>query len=142
MNDPDVLVLLPGFQLPADFAWRIGYVSALRDGLDACGYDASHYRPPRFVAYYYTAERPFAASRDGHLMLRRHPALDRLSQRVEAVTQGQFRIEPAQGKILPLYLLIHDGWSGDCWLRRFEHGFRFATGCAPREDDRGWLALG
>ena len=136
MSEPDVIVNLHGFKLPRDYAWRVGFVAAVKRGLRNRGYDDRGYRPPRFVWYYFNRAQPVAVCADGRINLPLEAPLKFLPEQVDAVTHGQFRIVPAKGETDPLYLLIHDGWDGACWLRRFGPGLRALCGSEPNPPEQ------
>ena len=39
MSQPNAIIHLTGFTLPRDYAWRVGFVDAMKRNLRYCGYD-------------------------------------------------------------------------------------------------------
>jgi hypothetical protein len=53
----NVLIPLPGFQLPVDLPWRVGFVALVEDQLRRLR-ATGRFLPPRFFGYYFRANVP------------------------------------------------------------------------------------
>ena len=143
--ETNVLINLPGFTLPRDYAWRVGLVEKMNNYLRQLADqersqlgpdDATEVRPrtfvvPRFTGYYFVDKQPVAIMSYALVNLDRLHPIAHLIEQVDAATSGDYRIVNAKGEADPLYLLIHDRHTGACWLQRFEHGKRFVTAVEP-----------
>lgn len=141
--EPNILIPLPGFTLPRDYAWRVGLVDKMTSYLrslaeqEQAGSDPSlpavqrTFVVPRFTAYYFKDKQPVALMTFALVNLDRCHPIVHLVEQVDAASRGQYRIVNATGEVDPLYLLIHDRHTGACWLQRFEHGKRFVTAVEP-----------
>ncbi|HWL15206.1 MAG TPA: hypothetical protein VNR00_06355 [Opitutus sp.] len=133
MSD-NVLIPLPGFSLPTDFPWRVGFIAAVDEHLRRLR-ATGHFVPSRFFAYYFRGNVPMSVSGNWTVTLDLQPPISQLPEVVDYVTQGQFSIASAARDRLPDYMLIHDRRDGACWLWRFEHGLRFAEATDPVMDE-------
>lgn len=134
-SNENPFISLPRFRLPHAYPWRVGLVDAMRRGLKSCGFEEKNYRPPRFTGFYFNPSGPMGVCVDGrmHIPLRR-PIAYPVAQ-VQSIGCGRYFIEAIPGSPHPAYLLIHDGWSGECWLIEFFAGLRFLTNRDWRLDD-------
>lgn len=135
--DNNLLVPLPGFELPTDFPWRIGFVSLVNDQLRrlrATGY----FLPPRFFGYYFQASTPISVSGSWTVSLDATQPVSLLPGMVEQITHGQFSITSANRNSVPDFMLIHDRRDGACWLWTFTEGLQFVEAVEPTNEDGGW----
>src|SRR5262245_2698957 len=132
----NILIPLPGFQLPGDFPWRIGFVALVDDQLKRLR-ATGHFCPPRFFGYYFQAHVPIglAGSRTVSLDSTRPTSL--LPGMLEQITHGQYSITCTGPDRTPEYMLIHDRRDGACWLWSFDDGLRFIEATEPMTGD-GW----
>ena len=126
----NILVPLPGFTLPCDFAWKVRFIDAVEDHLQKL-HAAGHFVPPRFFGYYFNGGQPVAVSGGWTVALDRVPALERLPAAVARLTDGRFAICAEENESQPDFLLIHDRRDGACWLWRFSFGLRFVAATEP-----------
>ena len=126
----NLLIPLPGFQLPSDFPWRIGFV-ALGDEqlrrLRATG----HFLPPRFFGYYFQGAVPVGVGGSWTVSLDATRPASLLPRLLDRITDGLYSITSAGPKDAPDFLLIHDRRDGACWLWSFEEGLRFVEAVDP-----------
>ncbi len=135
---PDnTLIPLPGFALPADFPWRVGFVALVNEQLRrlrATGY----FLPPRFFGYYFQANTPIAISGSWTVTLEPLHPMSSVPGLLEQVTHGQYGITATRDGT-PDYLLVQDRRDGACWLWSFEDGVRFVEALEPvLAPDDGW----
>jgi hypothetical protein len=128
---PDnVLIPLPGFQLPGDFPWRVGLVAMVDDQLRRLR-ATGHFLPPRFFGYYFQADVPVGVGGSWTVSLdRTQPAL-LIPTMLDELTHGQYSITSADSDSMPEYLLVHDRRDGACWLWSFDDGLRFVESVEP-----------
>src|SRR3954468_13271543 len=136
MSD-NVLIPLPTFNLPADFPWRVRFVSAVDEHLRRLR-ATGHFRPSRFFGYYFRGEAPMGVSGNWTVTLDVEPALLQMKASLERITKGQFSVVSNSAGTDPDFLLVHDRRDGACWLWRFQYGLRFVEATdAVRNDDHG-----
>ena len=143
--EPNILINLPGFTLPRDYAWRVGIVDKVNRHLRELaererrnlGIESEtevrtrSFLVPRFAGYYFIERQPVALTSYAQVNLDREHPIAHLAEQVDAATEGQYRIVNAKGEAAPLYILVHDRHTEACWLQRFEHGKRFVTAVEP-----------
>lgn len=126
----NVLIPLGGFNLPRDFAWRVGFVALVDDQLRRLR-ATGRFLPPRFFGYYFQADTPVAVGGRWTVSLDATRPATRLAGWVERVTQGQYSITAPGPDDSPDYLLVHDRRDGACWLWSFSDGLRFVEAVDP-----------
>jgi hypothetical protein len=126
----NVLIPLPGFQLPEDFPWRVGFVALVDEQLRRLR-ATGHFLPPRFFGYYFQAHIPVAVGGSWTVSLDPGRPASLLPGLLERVTHGLYSITTAGPKHAPAYLLVHDRRDGACWLWSFEDGLRFVEAVEP-----------
>jgi hypothetical protein len=132
---PDnVLIPLPGFQLPEDFPWRVGFVALVDDQLKRLR-ATGHFVPPRFFGYYFQASMPVGVGGSWTVSLDGTRPASLIPGMVDQITHGQYSITSATRDQTPDYLLVHDRRDGACWLWSFEDGLRFVEAVEPMS---GW----
>jgi len=130
----NVLIPLPGFELPMDYPWRVGFVGLVNDQLRRLR-ATGHFLPPRFFGYYFQEQLPVAVGGSWTVSLdATHPAA-LLPRMVERVTQGEYTITSTHRDIAPDFLLVHDRRDGACWLWSFTDGLRFVEAYEPTKGD-------
>lgn len=135
----NILIPLPGFALPEDFPWRVGFVSLVNEQLRrlrATGY----FLPPRFFGYYFQAQVPMGVSASWTVSLDATQPVSLLPKMLDELTEGQFSIASDQRDHVPDYMLVHDRRDGACWLWSFLDGLRFVEAVEPivaSDDDGG-----
>ena len=126
----NVLIPLPGFQLPGDFPWRVGFVAMVDDQLRRLR-TTGHFLPPRFFGYYFQATLPVGVGGSWTVSLdRTRPAL-LIPGLLERITRGKYSISSKGPDATPEYLLVHDRRDGACWLWSFDDGLRFVESVEP-----------
>lgn len=136
MSD-NVLIPLPGFALPADFPWRVGFVRLVDEQLRrlrATGY----FSPPRFFGYYFQANTPIGIGGSWTVTLEPLHPMSSVPGLLDQLTHGQYSITATKRDLTPEYLLVHDRRDGACWLWTFEEGLRFVEATEPVSHDDGW----
>lgn len=126
----NVLIPLPTFNLPADFPWRVRFISAVDEHLRRLR-ATGHFRPSRFFGYYFRGDVPMGVSGNWTVTLDAEPPLVQLKTALNRVTKGQFSISSESNDTDPDFLLIHDRRDGACCLWRFEYGLRFVEATDP-----------
>jgi hypothetical protein len=135
--DDNLLIPLPGFELPADFPWRIGFVALVNDQLRrlrATGY----FLPSRFFGYYFQGHMPVGVSGSWTVSLDASQPVSLLPGMLDQLTHGQFSITSTGRSALPDFMLIHDRHDGACWLWSFTEGLQFVEAVEPTSDDGGF----
>lgn len=135
--DDNLLIPLPGFELPADFPWRIGFVSLVNDQLRrlrATGY----FLPPRFFGYYFQGHMPVGVSGSWTVSLDASQPVSLLPGMLDQLTHGQFGITSSNRSSTPDFMLVHDRRDGACWLWTFAEGLQFVEAVEPTSGDGGW----
>lgn len=130
----NVLIPLPGFELPADFPWRIGFVDMVNDQLRRLR-ATGHFLPPRFFGYYFQAEMPVGVGGSWTVSLDPSQPTAQLAGNLERLTQGQYSIVSDGRHAAPDFLLVHDRRDGACWLWSFAYGLRFIEAVEPTKGD-------
>ncbi len=134
--DDNLLIPLPGFELPADFPWRIGFVSLVNEQLRrlrATGY----FIPPRFFGYYFQGSMPVGVSGSWTVSLDASQPVSLLPGMLEQLTHGQFSITSTGRSSAPDFMLVHDRLDGACWLWSFAEGLQFVEAVEPTNEDGG-----
>src|SRR5207244_717574 len=90
MND-NVLIPLPGFELPGDFPWRIGFAALVDEQLRRLRV-TGHFLPPRFFGYYFQAHTPVAVSGSWTVSLDIARPVSLLPELLERITRGEYSI--------------------------------------------------
>jgi hypothetical protein len=126
----NILIPLPGFELPADYPWQIGFVSLVDDQLRRLR-ATGHFLPPRFFGYYFQGPVPIAIGGSWTVSLDPARSAIQIPDLLEKVTRGQYGITSRGPNVNPDYLLIHDRHDGACWLWSFEAGVRFIESVEP-----------
>lgn len=131
----NVLIPLPGFELPADFPWRIGFVALVDDQLKRLR-ATGHFLPPRFFGYYMQAHVPVGVGGSWTVSLDSTRPASLLPELVDRITRGQYSIASGSRHEQPDFLLVHDRRDGACWLWSFQDGLRFVESVEPTTG--GW----
>jgi hypothetical protein len=132
----NVLVPLPGFQLPVDLPWRVGFVALVDDQLRRLR-ATGHFLPPRFFGYYFQGHVPIGVGGSWTVSLDATQPASLIPALVERLTQGQFSIPSTRPNATPDFLLVHDRRDGACWLWSFDDGLRFVEAVEPMAGG-GW----
>lgn len=132
----NVLIPLPGFELPTDYPWRVGFVGLVNDQLRRLR-ATGRFLPPRFFGYYFQEQLPVAVGGSWTVSLDATQPASLLPRMVERVTQGEYTITSMHRDIAPDFLLVHDRRDGACWLWSFTDGLRFVEAYEPTKGD-GW----
>lgn len=125
----NVLIPLPGFALPLDFPWRVGFVGLVNEQLRRLR-ATGHFVPPRFFGYYFQGKTPIGVSASWTVSLDAVAPATLLPEMVDQLTHGRFSIS-ARAQELPEYMLVHDRRDGACWLWSFVDGLRFVEAVEP-----------
>jgi hypothetical protein len=133
----NVLIPLPGFELPIDFPWRVGFVSLVDETLRRLR-SSGHFLPPRFFGYYFRANTPVGVGGRWTVSLDMTDSASRLARRVEELTGGGYSIRAPDPDAAPDFLLIHDRRDGACWLWSFPDGLRFVESVEPIMGGGDW----
>lgn len=126
----NVLIPLPGFQLPGDFPWRVGFVALVDDQLRRLR-ATGHFLPPRFFGYYFQGHVPVGVGGSWTVSLDATRPATLLPELLSRLTHGLYSITSGGPKQFPEYLLVHDRRDGACWLWSFEDGLRFVESIEP-----------
>jgi|SRR5688572_22747746 hypothetical protein len=134
----NVLIPLPGFALPADFPWQVGFVAQVDDQLRKLR-TTGHFLPPRFFGYYFQAHMPIGIAGSWTVSLDSIQPASLLPGLLERVTHGQYSITSVSREVTPDFMLVHDRRDGACWLWSFDAGLQFVEAAEPVvENDDGW----
>lgn len=134
---PDnVLIPLPGFRLPADFPWRVRFITAVEDQLKRLR-ATGHFSPPRFFGYFFRGGEPVGVSGNWMVTLDSVRPVCELPAKIDRLTHGQYNITSDARENTPEFLLVHDRRDGACWLWRFSYGLRFVEATEPVEGNGG-----
>ena len=126
----NVLIPLPGFQLPADFPWQVGFVALVDDQLRRLR-ATGHFLPPRFFGYYFQGHVPVGVGGSWTVSLDAARPVSLLPGLLDRITHGIYSITSGGPKQRPDYLLVHDRRDGACWLWTFDEGLRFVEAVEP-----------
>ena len=126
----NLLIPLPGFQLPDDFPWRVGFVALVDEQLRRLR-TTGHFLPPRFFGYYFQANVPIGVGGSWTVSLDANRPASLIPGLLERVTHGQFSITSTGPDQTPEYLLVHDRRDGACWLWTFAEGLKFIEATEP-----------
>ena len=126
----NVLIPLPGFELPVDFPWRIGFVGLVDDQLRRLRTNG-HFLPPRFFGYYFQASMPVGIGGGWTVSLDGRRPISLIPGMLDRLTHGQYSITSTGPEETPEYLLVHDRRDGACWLWSFDDGIRFVESVEP-----------
>src|ERR1044072_4499488 len=107
----NVLIPLPGFQLPGDFPWRVGFVSLVDDQLRRLRH-TGHFLPPRFFGYYFESNVPIGVGGSWTVSLDATRPATLLPEAIEQVTHGQYSIVSTGAHQRPEFVLVHDRRDG------------------------------
>lgn len=132
----NVLVPLPGFELPVDFPWRVGFIGLVNEQLRRLR-ATGHFLPPRFFGYYFQANIPVGVGGSWTVSLDATRPASLLPGLLERLTHGQFSITSPGRDTVPDYLLVHDRRDGACWLWSFAEGLRFVEAVEPITSEGG-----
>ncbi|MDO8538883.1 MAG: hypothetical protein Q7S40_00470 [Opitutaceae bacterium] len=130
----NVLIPLPGFELPPDYPWRIGFVAMVNDQLRRLR-TTGYFLPPRFFGYYFQARMPVGVGGSWTVSLDPSQPTAVLPRMLDRLTQGEYRITSERRDVPPDYLLVHDRRDGACWLWSFADGLRFVEAVEPTLGD-------
>src|SRR4051812_8629231 len=103
----NILIPLPGFELPDDFPWRIGFVALVDDQLRRLR-ATGHFLPPRFFGYYFQGQTPIAVGGSWTVSLDSARPASLIPNLLEKITHGQYGICSPGPNVNPDYLLVHD----------------------------------
>lgn len=126
----NVLIPLPGFELPADLPWRVGFVSLVDEQLKRLR-ATGHFVPPRFFGYYFRGHVPVGVGGSWTVSLDATRPASLIPGLLEKLTHGRYSITSAGPSETPDFLLVHDRRGGACWLWSFEDGLRFVEAVEP-----------
>lgn len=126
----NVLIPLPGFALPEDFPWRVGFVGLVDDQLRRLR-ASGHFLPPRFFGYYFQAEMPVGVGGSWTVSLDPRAPISLLPGMLDRLTHGQYRFASARRDSYPDYMLVHDRRDCACWLWSFADALRFVEAIEP-----------
>jgi hypothetical protein len=134
----NVLIPLPGFALPEDFPWRVGFVKLVDDQLRRLR-ATGHFVPPRFFGYYFQGRVPVGIGGSWTVSLDAVQPATLLPGMLDELTHGHYSIVATRRDALPEFLLVHDRRDGACWLWSFADGLRFMEAVEPVSvGDDGW----
>lgn len=137
----NLLIPLPGFELPRDFPWRVGFVRLVDDQLRKLR-ATGHFLPPRFFGYYFQAQMPVGVGGSWTVSLDAGHPLSALPGMLHELTRGAYSIMSAGREARPDFLLVHDRLDGACWLWSFGEGLQFVEAVEPVKGGDGddWLS--
>ena len=133
----NLLIPLPGFELPSDYPWRVGFVRLVDEQLRRLR-ATGHFLPPRFFGYYFQAHVPIGVGGSWTVSLDAKQPASLLPGLLEPLTQGSYSITSAGPDTPPDFLLVHDRRDGACWLWSFAQGLRFVEAIEPIHGDSDW----
>lgn len=135
----NVLIPLPGFKLPADYPWKIRFVSAVDEHLRRLR-ASGRFLPPRFFGYFFRGASPVGVCGNWTVTLNAETSILDLPDRVDRLTLGRFPMVSEVEDQVPDFLLVHDRRDGACWLWRFSYGLQFVEATEPISgDDSGGI---
>jgi hypothetical protein len=129
MND-NILIPLPGFALPEDFPWRVGFVALVDDQLRRLR-ATGHFLPPRFFGYYFQGRVPVAVGGSWTVTLEGNTPASLLPDLMDQMTDGKYSIVAPRRDSAPDFMLVHDRRDGACWLWSYDQGLRFIESVEP-----------
>jgi hypothetical protein len=132
----NILIPLPGFALPTDYPWRVGFVGLVNDQLRKLR-ATGHFLPPRFFGYYFQAAVPMGVGGSWTVSLDATTPATLLPELLNPLTHGEYPITSPGTHTEPDYLLVHDRRDGACWLWSFAAGLRFVEAVEPMAGDDG-----
>ncbi|HVU35438.1 MAG TPA: hypothetical protein VHE61_18515 [Opitutaceae bacterium] len=135
--DDNLLIPLSGFELPADFPWRVGFVGLVNEQLRKLR-ATGHFLPPRFFGYYFQGHMPVGVTGSWTVSLEATQPASLLPGLLDQLTHGQFSITTANRNTVPDFMLIHDRHDGACWLWSFAEGLQFVEAVEPMSDGGDW----
>jgi hypothetical protein len=133
----NVLIPLPGFELPLDFPWRVGFVSLVDEQLRRLR-ATGHFLPPRFFGYYFQGQTPIGIGGSWTVSLDPTRPASLLPELLNRLTHGQYSITTRGPIGKPDYLLVHDRRDGACWLWTYEDGLKFVEAVEPMHGGGGF----
>jgi hypothetical protein len=133
----NLLIPLPGFELPSDYPWRVGFVRLVDEQLRRLR-ATGHFLPPRFFGYYFQAHVPVGVGGSWTVSLDATQPASLLPGLLEPLTQGNYSITSTGADMPPDFLLVHDRRDGACWLWSFAEGLRFVEAIEPIRGDSDW----
>jgi hypothetical protein len=134
----NVLIPLPGFALPEDFPWRVGFVKLVDDQLRRLR-ATGHFLPPRFFGYYFQGRVPVGVGGSWTVSLDAIQPASLLPGMLDELTHGHYSITAARRDSTPEFMLVHDRRDGACWLWSFADGLRFIEAIEPVSvGESGW----
>jgi hypothetical protein len=133
----NLLIPLPGFELPSDYPWRVGFVRLVDEQLRRLR-ATGHFLPPRFFGYYFQAHVPVGVGGSWTVSLDATQPASLLPGLLEPLTQGNYSITSTGAAMPPDFLLVHDRRDGACWLWSFAEGLRFVEAIEPIRGDSDW----
>jgi hypothetical protein len=125
-----LLLPLPGFFLPRDFAWHVRFIAAVDEQLRRLR-STGHFQPPRFFGYFFQGDHPVGVTGSWVVTLDCLPLLLSLPPAIASLTGERNSICSESVAELPDYILVHDTLDGSCWLWRFSDGLRFVESAEP-----------
>ena len=126
----NLLIPLPGFTLPLDFPWRVGFVASVDEQLKRLR-ATGHYEPARFFGYYFQGPATIGVSGSWTVALDPKPIWRKVWSGLQKLTCGQFSPESDAPGTDPDFMLVHDRHDGTCWLWRFDYGLKFVGATDP-----------
>jgi hypothetical protein len=129
----NILIPLPGFELPADLPWRTGFVALVDHQLKRLR-ATGHFLPPRFFGYYFNAHIPVGIGGSWTVTLNPNEPAVLIPGLLDKLTRGLYSITSSDAGKTPEYLLVHDRRDGACWLWSFDDGVRFVESVDPMID--------
>jgi hypothetical protein len=126
----NLLIPLPGFELPGDYPWRVGFVRLVDEQLRRLR-ATGHFLPPRFFGYYFQAHLPVGVGGSWTVSLDPTQPASLLPGLLDRVTHGSYSITSIDRDTPPDFLLVHDRRDGACWLWTFAEGLRFVEAVEP-----------
>lgn len=137
----NLLIPLPGFELPRDFPWRVGFVRLVDEQLRKLR-ASGHFLPPRFFGYYFQASVPMGVGGSWTVSLDALQPMAALPRMLNELTCGAYSITSPRPETPPDFMLVHDRRDGACWLWSFLEGLQFVEAVEPMKGDSGggdWL---
>lgn len=128
----NVLIPLPGFNLPLDFPWRVGFVTLVDEQLRRLR-ATGHFLPPRFFGYYFQGQTPIGVGGSWTVSLDPTRPASLLPELLDRLTQGRYSITCRGSSCKPDFLLVHDRRDGACWLWTYDDGLKFVEAVEPTQ---------